>query len=533
MTFAQLLTSYFSLNLLLAFAYVVLRLSDATMKRSHRLFSSRQQLSLHYALLASIVGITILQPAFPKGEIFQPTAKIWSAPSIKTFSEDYLGRGGFIALPSPSGARAIEADLAAFLMLSIFALVAMVGMFRLGKDVHSLRIIHRSSYLVRRIGRVAVRANDHIRVPFSYWLPFRAEVVIPSPLLSRASDYRISLAHELQHHRQSDTLWVYPLCALRIICAPNPVIHLWSRWLSQIQEFACDESLLGRNKVKSQQYARCLIEVAQSALHKEHNPACATGLVFLVERNLLKRRIERMFSSKPIWNARSINWAVGTVVVALMATTAYASQNLVEDRRVSLSEAQLMAAKARTETDFPIVVNDLVLKELNRYVGTPEGRKYMRKSLERMQNYRPLVEGKIKDYQMPPEIAAIPIMESGYRNLEQSSNAAWGAGLWMFIKSTARNYGLRVDDHVDERMNVELETDAAMRYLKAGKLLFDDWLLSILGYGHGETEVQKLIDQTGSRDAWTLVRAGFSSQPTYLSKVMAAVIIMKNPESVQ
>jgi membrane-bound lytic murein transglycosylase D len=102
----------------------------------------------------------------------------------------------------------------------------------------------------------------------------------------------------------------------------------------------------------------------------------------------------------------------------------------------------------------------------------------------------------------------------------------------MFIAPTARNYGLRVDSQADERLNPARLTDAAMRYLKSNNLMFRDWLLAILAYNAGERAVSQAIHATGSRDAWTLVRRGYESDKDYLAKVMAAVLIMKNPDSV-
>jgi membrane-bound lytic murein transglycosylase D len=92
---------------------------------------------------------------------------------------------------------------------------------------------------------------------------------------------------------------------------------------------------------------------------------------------------------------------------------------------------------------------------------------------------------------------------------------------------------LRVNEQVDERLNAPLLTDAAMRLLKGDKLMFNDWLLSILAYNIGEQKVLEGINATGSRDAWALVRNGFENDSGYLAKLMAAILIMRNPESVE
>lgn len=410
-------------------------------------------------------------------------------------------------------------------------MVTAYGLLRIGRDLLSLRRIRKQSYLIKRFRNVFILTNDQITVPFSYWIPRRAVVVVPTSLVNKEQDYRMAVAHELQHHRQADTKWVYGMWILRVLCILNPFAHFWNRLLSELQEFACDETLVDRNKVESRQYARCLIEVAETALNQEYVPGCATGLVFLVERNLLKRRIEKMMNSSKTKVTRSISWSVGGIVIALMAATAFASQSIVQDRRVSLSDAQAMAVRAKSETGFPIVVDDLVLKELNRYIGTPEGRDFMRKSLQNMENYRSLVEAKISVYHVPMELMAVPIIESGYQNLEQQPSHL-SAGVWQFIPNTARNYGLRVDGQADERLDAEVLTDAAMRYLKGNQLRFNDWLLSVFAYNVGENKVQEAIAKTGSRDVWALVRAGYENDTSYVARVMAAILIMKNPESV-
>jgi membrane-bound lytic murein transglycosylase D len=545
MSLAQVLSTYLTLNLLVAVAFLALKAAAKLGVYFGRASSGRVELRLHYVVLSTIFVLIAIHPLLPKNPIFEPAAKVWSAQSLKTFSQDYISsdKGGFLALSSKSGTSALQADQVSLVLLLLALVVTIYGIFRLGRDLSILRRIRNRSYLVKRFrgvcGTVSILANDQMTVPFSYWTPQRAMVIIPTSLMANGADYKMAIAHEIQHHRQADTKWVYGMWWLRVLCILNPFAHFWNRWLSELQEFACDETLVDRNKVESRQYARCLIEVAenaqqaQTALNQKYVPACATGLVFLVERNLLKRRIEKMMNPSKTKATRSISWSVGGIVFALMAATAFASQSMVQDRRVSLADAQKMAAKAESETGFPIVVNDLVLKELNRYIGTPEGRDFMRKSLQRMENYRSLVEGKVSEYQVPIELMAVPITESGYQNLESNQNHVSGAaGIWQFIASTARNYGLRVDDQVDERLNATLLTDAAMRYLKSNQLLFNDWLLSVMAYNLGEKQVQEAIQATGSRDAWTLIRAGYENDKSYLPRVMAAVLIMKNPESV-
>lgn len=237
-----------------------------------------------------------------------------------------------------------------------------------------------------------------------------------------------------------------------------------------------------------------------------------------------------MFTSR---KKNNLHIALLTILfVSGLSFIAYASNRIVTDPKVSMSEARVWADQAQVNTEFPITLNESVLKQLNRFLGTVSGREYMRASLARMQNYLPIINPKIGEYQAPQELVAIPIVESGYQNLTASPGQN-GAGLWMFIKSTAKNYGLLVNSSVDQRLNVELETDAGMRYLTANHLRFNDWLLAILAYNMGENAVQKAITQTGSRDAWTLIAQGFEGDQDYMAKLMAAIIIIKNPAILQ
>ena len=530
------LSTYLNMNLLILIGFIGLGLFSFTLKKINLRLGAGTELKLHYIVFLIILGLTAIHPLLPRNEVFSPAAKVWSAQSIKSFDQDYAAhdKGGYLSLPTPMGTSTLQADHVAVTWAFLGAALFFLGVLFISRDLRVLLRTKRNSFLVRRIGSVRILVNDDIQVPFSYWLPGQANIVVPSDLVDRREDYKMAIAHEIQHHRHGDTRWVYVMWGLKLVCIINPAIHFWNRWISEIQEFACDETLVDQNKVESQAYARCLVRVAQTAIDQKHVPVCATGLTFLVERKLLKRRIERMFSKSSTRIGRSISVAVGLLIASIMGATAYASKGLVQDRRVNMAQAKAMAVRAQSETGFPVVVNDLVLKQLNRYVGTTEGREFMRDSLARMKNYKIVIGDYLQKYGVPEEIMAVPIIESGYQNLTQARNTSMkAAGLWQFIPQTARNYGLRVDAEKDERLDVNLLTDAAMRYLQSNNLRFKDWHLSALAYNMGENAVQKGMDTLDSRDAWTLIRNGFEGDKDYLPKLMAAILIMRNPDSVQ
>jgi membrane-bound lytic murein transglycosylase D len=391
----------------------------------------------------------------------------------------------------------------------------------------------KKSFLLRRIGGVSIYANDHLLVPFSYWMPTKSQVIIPTSLVHQSELFRMAVCHELQHHRQSDTKWIYILLGLRLICCLNPLVFLWNRWILEIGEFACDEALIQQKKVNSLQYARCLGEVAERVRTIKNFRATTNGLAFfLAEKALLKKRIENIFSNTKRVN-KSTSWVLAGALLSLITLCSFFFQRTVQDRRVFKTDAMEMVRSAKLTSEFPFESNDLVLTQLNRFIGTPEGRDFMKSSLKRMEEFRVMIEGKIREYQLPMELLAIPIVESGYRNQPEREDPRFGAGIWMFVKPTAITYGLKVDRHVDERLDPLQLTDAAMRYLKGSEARFKDWLLAIQSFNSGVRRVEEGIEETGSRDAWVISKLGYDNDKNYLAKVMAAILILKNPKSVQ
>lgn len=530
----QLLSSYLSANILLCSGFILMAVITAFLKALGKPFFFKAELKLHYSFLTVIAFIGFVSPLFPKKEIFTPIVRVWTAPSRSAFAEGQVQKsmGGYVDIPAVS-VPLVKMGSVSSSVCFLFTLVLFIAMGKLIWDVRRLLWLRNEGYLVRKVHGVQIFVSERVCVPFSFWIPNQKNVIIPASLIGSAN-FESAVLHELQHHRQGDTKWVYLLWGLRFLFFPNPFAHLWNKRISEVQEFACDEALVDQGKVESLAYARCLVQVAQTAFNREVQPFCATGLIFMVERNMLKRRITVMLEKKTSrFGFRGALPILG-IAATLLGLTAYAAQGFVQDRRITMSQAQEMA-KSTSEGGFPVVVNDLVLKWLNYYLGTPDGRDKVKAALARMENYRGAIQAKLTQYQMPEEFLAMPLIESGYQNLEPHQNKVSGAaGLWQFVSSTAHNFGLRVDAQVDERLNIDLETDAAMRYLLANKLRFKDWQLSILAYNAGEKSVQKAILKTGSRDPWTIVRAGFigptaKESSNYLPKLMAAILIVKNP----
>jgi membrane-bound lytic murein transglycosylase D len=245
--------------------------------------------------------------------------------------------------------------------------------------------------------------------------------------------------------------------------------------------------------------------------------------------SLLKLRIQAVLE-RPERQQRGLAVVgFGGIAMTLLAMAAFGCSSTIQDRRISMQDATRMVAVAGENSGFPIAVNDRILQQINLLVATPDGRGYLQSSLDRMQDYAPLVAGELARRGLPAELMAIPLVESGYRNLDANSDSRHGAGLWMFIEPTADRYGLMVTTTRDDRLNVAAESRAAAQYLTELHRQFGDWNLAILAYNAGAKRVEEVIQATGSRDAWQILDQGFENNRDYLPRVIAAILVMKNP----
>lgn len=488
-----------------------------------------QLLKLGHWIYFLSVSAPLFVLAVGRQSIMSPQLQIWMAPSFRSVKGATLassprtlgislGAGHVLSVSNP---KALE-----WVLLGLFLIGALWMILKLSAGVLSLMRIVKSAHTIKKLGRVRILTHEVVSVPFSFWFPGAAYILIPTEMFAEIHRARLATLHELQHHRQGDTVLVYWHQLVKLFFFMNPFVYLWEKQLSAIQEFACDEKLIVRKGVSPHAYGRCLVWTAEQALGSHAIPIGTIGMAAGTSGKTLNRRIKMMFDYKQSVSRRWIGLVSGTAVFLALTGVALASQNLVRDRRLSLADAKKWVANSAQNSVFPIVVNESVLHELNRFVGTPDGREYFRDAMARMQTYRPMIDAKIQAYGLPEELVAVPLVESGYRNIRNKISA----GLWQFIQSTAHKYGMEVSSDEDDRMNVPVETDAALRYLESNYLRFQDWMLAIEAYNAGESRVQEGIDATGSRDAWKVVEAGYEGDSNYLARVMAAVIILKNPD---
>ena len=171
--------------------------------------------------------------------------------------------------------------------------------------------------------------------------------------------------------------------------------------------------------------------------------------------------------------------------------------------------------------------NSRVQSHINWITQRPD---YLASISKRAQPFLYLVVSEVENEQLPIEIALLPIVESDYYPFSYSHGTA--TGIWQFIPSTGRMYGLEEDWWHEDRRDVLASTKAALHYLKDLNQMFEgDWLLSIAAYNAGPGRVQRAIDknikQGKKTDYWSLDLPKETEK--YVPKLLAIAKVLKDP----
>src|SRR5499426_3617971 len=150
--------------------------------------------------------------------------------------------------------------------------------------------------------------------------------------------------------------------------------------------------------------------------------------------------------------------------------------------------------------------------------------------LVRAGRYLPMILDVFRQKGLPDELVFTAMIESGFNPMAVSRAGA--KGLWQFMAPTARRYGLRIDEWLDERLDPEKSTIAAARHLLDLYAVFGSWNLVQAAYNAGEMKVLQAIRAMGSSDFWTLRRGAVLQDETknFIPAIHAATLIAREPE---
>lgn len=174
-------------------------------------------------------------------------------------------------------------------------------------------------------------------------------------------------------------------------------------------------------------------------------------------------------------------------------------------------------------TQMELVFNQAVKNEIEKYATTRKNQvSFM---LGEGQYYFPIFEDVLDREGLPLELKYLPIIESALRPVARSRVGA--SGLWQFMASTGKMYGLEVNSLVDERFDVYKSTEAAAKYLKALYADFGDWNLVIAAYNCGPGRVNRAIASSkGQTDYWAIYPYLPKETRGYVPIFIAATYIM-------
>ncbi len=179
---------------------------------------------------------------------------------------------------------------------------------------------------------------------------------------------------------------------------------------------------------------------------------------------------------------------------------------------------------------IPLVMNKHVERALNLLKG--RDKKFFLNAYRRSGRYRPAIVKSLKDAGLPEELSWLPLIESGYKI--RALSRARALGLWQFIASTGYKYGLKRDRWVDERMDPEKSTAAAIAYLKELHQIFGDWTSVLAAYNCGEGTVLKCIRSQRINyldHFWDLYEKLPTETASYVPKFLAVLQIINNPQA--
>ena len=180
-----------------------------------------------------------------------------------------------------------------------------------------------------------------------------------------------------------------------------------------------------------------------------------------------------------------------------------------------------------THSDLPLMMTDQVAGYIN-YFST-RGRPTLEHGLTQSGRYRELIENVLKEEGVPQDLIYLAQAESGFHPYAVSRVGA--RGIWQFMGSRAKGYGLHHDLWVDDRQDPERSTRAAAHHLRDLYNQFGDWYLAMAAYNSGPGTVQSAVKRTGYADFWELYRRNVLPKETrnYVPIIVAVAIMAKNP----
>jgi membrane-bound lytic murein transglycosylase D len=145
--------------------------------------------------------------------------------------------------------------------------------------------------------------------------------------------------------------------------------------------------------------------------------------------------------------------------------------------------------------------------------------------LKRANKYFPILEPLLKKYNLPDDFKFLALAESGFTDETSSAGAA---GMWHFMRTTGKEYGLEINDNVDERYNIQKSTKVAAEYLIKAKENLGSWTLAAAAYNAGNYGVSKRLESQQVNNYYDAKLPNETER--YVFRILALKEIISNPK---
>lgn len=197
-------------------------------------------------------------------------------------------------------------------------------------------------------------------------------------------------------------------------------------------------------------------------------------------------------------------------------------------KRIIEAYASRLTAAQGNHNAIPLTMNDHVQKAIASFQGREKT--FFLDSYRRSGKYRPAIAEALSNAGLPEELSWLPLIESGFKL--RALSRARALGLWQFIASTGYKFGLKRDHWIDERMDPQKSTVAAIAYLKELHQMFGDWTTVLAAYNCGEWGVLRRIRSQRINyldNFWDLYELLPRETASYVPRFLAVLHILQDP----
>jgi membrane-bound lytic murein transglycosylase D len=147
--------------------------------------------------------------------------------------------------------------------------------------------------------------------------------------------------------------------------------------------------------------------------------------------------------------------------------------------------------------------------------------------MKNIERWRPLIEQTLLENGVPTDFIYLAVAESEFDNTAHSYAGA--VGMWQFMESTAKDFGLHIDKDADMRRDPKLATEAACRYLNGAYSIFKDWTLVAASYNRGMSGIQNIMKDQQATSFFDMHLNPETER--YVYRIIAFKLILENPEA--